>query len=103
MSTGSTRRTRKIGALIAGLAIAGLATACGPTPTGGPPVPAAAAAPTCNGPGGPPDATTSRDLQRHEREPGSAGLPPLCWDTQLWCLASGWSQEMGDQQQHAPP
>ncbi len=96
MSTGSTRRTRKIGALIAGLAIAGLAAACGPTPTAvPPPAPAAAAAPTCNGPGGPPDATTSAIFNDTNASRGSAGLPPLSWDTQLWCLASGWSQEMG--------
>jgi uncharacterized protein YkwD len=102
MRTGSTRRTTKIGALIAGLAIAGLAAACGPTPDAGP-APAApaapaaaAAAPTCQGPGAPPDAATSTIFNLTNASRASAGLSPLTWDTQLWCLASGWSKEMGD-------
>jgi uncharacterized protein YkwD len=93
MKTRSTRRTTKIGALIAALAIAAFAAACGPTPQAGP---APAAAPSCQGPGGPPDATTSTIFNLTNASRASAGLAPLSWDTQLWCLASGWSKEMGD-------
>jgi uncharacterized protein YkwD len=89
----STKRTTRAGALIAGLAIAAFATACGPTPAPGPAAPAAA--PTCQGPGGPPDATTSTIYNLTNASRGSAGLGALSWDTQLWCLASGWSKEMG--------
>jgi len=90
MRTKSTKRTRRAGALIAALTIAAFATACGPTPAPGP------AASGCQGPGGPPDATTSAIFGLTNASRASAGLGPLSWDTQLWCLASGWSKAMGD-------
>lgn len=86
-------RTTRVGALIAALAIAAFAAGCVPTPAAGP---GPAAASTCQAPGGPPDATTSTIFNLTNASRGSAGLGPLRWDPQLWCLASEWSKVMGD-------
>lgn len=93
MTTSPTKRTTRLGALVAALAIAGLAAACGPAPAPGP---AAAPQGGCGGPGGPPDPTTSAIYNATNASRSSAGLAPLRWDPQLWCLASGWSKAMGD-------
>jgi uncharacterized protein YkwD len=91
MTTKPTKRTARLGALVATLVIAAVGAACGPQPAAGP-----SQGGGCGGPGGPPDATTSAIYNATNASRGSAGLAPLSWDPQLYCLASGWSQEMGN-------
>ena len=74
---------------LAALALAGLAAACGPAPESGP-------SGGCSGPGGPPDATATAIFDATNATRASAGLAPLSWDPQLWCLAEAWSKNMGD-------
>ena len=95
MSTRPAKRSTRFAAAVAALAIAAIATACGPTPAPGPSAaPAGGAA--CGGPGGPPDGTTSAIYGATNASRASAGLPPLRWDAHLWCLANEWSKVMGD-------
>jgi uncharacterized protein YkwD len=94
MSTRSRKRSTRLAAVLAALAISALAAACGPTPAPGPSSTTAGGG--CGGPGGPPDATTSAIYGATNASRASAGLPPLRWDAHLWCLASQWSKVMGD-------
>ncbi|MCJ7438554.1 MAG: CAP domain-containing protein [Acidimicrobiia bacterium] len=72
---------------IAAIAVALIVSACGsPAPP--------AAAPGCSGPGAPPDAASVAVLNATNVSRGGAGLGPLSWNGQLWCLASEWSNHL---------
>jgi len=81
--------------LIASLAI-GVLAACGPRAAPAPPAPPAAsgASSACPGPGAPPDAISAALLNATNASRGGAGLGPLSWNGQLWCLASEWSSHL---------
>jgi uncharacterized protein YkwD len=80
------RNRRRFGAVIAVLAIALVGAACGPK---------APAAPACAGPGGPPDAVSATIYNRVNSDRAGAGLGPLSWNDQLYCLAVDWSTQLG--------
>jgi uncharacterized protein YkwD len=84
--------TQRIGAAIAVLGIVAVGAACRPAPA-----PARAPAPpSCNGPGGPPDAVTSTVFNRTNGQRGASGLGGLWWNPQLYCLAVDWSTQLGN-------
>lgn len=89
---------KRLGVVIAALAIAILA-ACAPPSAPAPPAPpaasaASAASSACPGPGAPPDAISVALLNATNASRGGAGLAPLSWNGQLWCLASEWSSHL---------
>jgi uncharacterized protein YkwD len=90
MATRPRKRNARLGAVVAALAIAAVAAACGG------PEPAAGPSGGCGGPGGPPDGTTAAIYAATNASRASAGLGPLQWNAQLWCLASDWSKVQGD-------
>ena len=79
-------RSRRIMALVATLAIAALASACGPTAAPAP------AAPQCGAAMG--DAVTLAIYNQVNADRAANGLGPLAWNGQLACLAFDWSAQM---------
>jgi uncharacterized protein YkwD len=77
---------RRIGALVGGLAVAALLSACGVQP--------AAAPPACNAPSSPPSGLATAIFNRVNVDRGAAGLAPVTWNPQLYCLATDWSSQM---------
>jgi uncharacterized protein YkwD len=77
---------RRIGVLVAGLAVAALLSACGIQPSEG--------APACDAPAGPPDAVTTVIFNRVNSDRAASGLAPVTWNRQLYCLALDWSSRM---------
>ena len=78
---------RKVGAVIAALALAVVGAACGPS--------AQSAAPSCAAPAGPPDAVTSAVFNGTNGTRAFFGQHPLAWNGQLYCLALDWSTQRG--------
>jgi len=78
---------RTVGTVVAVLALAVVGAACGPQPK---------AAPSCAGPGRPPDAITSVIYNRVNSDRAGSGLGPLAWNDQLYCLALDWSTQLGN-------
>lgn len=78
-------RSRRCKTLVAGLAIAAIASACGPRRAPAPPASCAAA-------GG--DGVTSAILNRVNADRAANGLRGLSWNGQLACLATDWSNQM---------
>jgi uncharacterized protein YkwD len=72
--------------LLSVLAIALVASACAPKPAVGPPACAAPAAPN--------DLVTAAILQDVNAERAIAGVRPLTWNRQLYCLSTNWSAQM---------
>ena len=79
-------RSGRIKTLVGGLAVAALATACGPKVAGGP-------AP-CAAPSTPTHPVSSAILNQVNADRARSGLPGLAWNRQLYCLATDWSQQM---------
>ncbi len=76
-------RTRRLRVILAVVAMALVATACGPDPAQGPPVSACGA-----------DGTSAAIYNRVNAERAANGLAALAWDGQLSCLATDWSAQM---------
>jgi len=91
ISERATQKTRfsakkRVGVVIAALSVALLASACvQPAPPG---------ASGCSGPGAPPDAASVAVLNATNASRAAAGVAPLAWNGQLWCLASAWSNHL---------
>ena len=78
--------SRRVWVLIGCVAVALLASACGPDPAQGPPPCAAFAAPA--------DPISDAIFNRVNRDRAAVGLGPLAWNQQLACLAADWSTQM---------
>jgi uncharacterized protein YkwD len=87
-ATGKKRAIAAIGAM----AVALIASAC--APPAAPPPPASPPPSACGGPAAPPDATSVAVLNATNASRAGAGLGPLAWNPQLWCLASEWSNHL---------
>lgn len=85
----TTKRTKRLAAAAAVALIAAFGAACAPTPAPAPPAAGCAA--------GPPNATTSAIYNLTNSSRAAAGVPALSWNSQLYCLASEWSTNMGAQ------
>ncbi len=68
------------------LAIALIASACGPRPAAGPP--------PCAAPAAPNDLVSAAIFQDVNGERSTAGLRALTWNRQLYCLSTDWSAQM---------
>lgn len=79
-------QSRRARILLGVLAIALIASACGPKPAAGPPACAAPAAPN--------DLVTAPIFEQVNVQRAAAGLKALTWNPQLYCLATDWSSQM---------
>jgi uncharacterized protein YkwD len=77
---------RPIRALLATAVLAISVTAC----FGSAPAPA----PSCQRPGGPPDAVTAAVVNGTNTDRAAYDVAPREWNPQLWCLADDWSVHM---------
>jgi uncharacterized protein YkwD len=80
------RVRRGIKALVGGVAVAVLVSACGPRITEGPP--------SCNAPSSPPAGVIADVFRAVNADRSRAGAPALRWNRQLFCLATEWSGAM---------
>jgi uncharacterized protein YkwD len=77
---------RRIGAIVGGIAVAALLSACGVQSSAGP-------AP-CDAPSSPPDGLVSAIFNQVNIDRGNAGLAAVTWNKQLSCVATDWSGQM---------
>jgi uncharacterized protein YkwD len=78
-------RSRRAKTVVAGLAVAIVATACGPR---------ASSAPSCAAPSSPPAGAIAEVFRDVNADRAAAGLRALSWNPQLYCLANNWSAYM---------
>ncbi len=85
-ATATATRSRRARILLGVLALALIASACGPKPAAGPPACAAPAAPN--------NLVTAPIFEQVNVQRAAAGLRALTWNPQLSCLSTDWSSQM---------